>query len=229
VQPSTSKAALLERIRTVFRDRVCLATVAKGETLYWEAAEGRFVYGIETGIAKLVRVGFHGKEWIVALAGPGEMLALSDVLDRRRHRSSAVAMTPIAAWKFSAAAFRDEMERDPALAGSVAAWLVHHVHDLETSLEMFSNGRAEERIANLLSRHSVACPEDADDCRSLPFRLTRKDMSEMVGTTPETCSRALSDLKRTGVLREGRDHRLHVRLTALRAYLNGIDGRAAPR
>ena len=227
MQPSNSKAALLQQVREAFPDRFVVGSARKGEVLFWEATDCESVFGIESGIAKLVRVGFHGKEWIVSLAGPGEFLALNDVLDRRAHRTSAVALMPMAVWKVPARSFREELERRPDLTATICRWLVHHVHDLELSLELFSNGRAEERIANLLARMAVACDGEPDDCRRLPFRLTRKDMSAMVGTTPETCSRALSDLKQWGILRETRDHQLHVRISALRSFFRTIENGSA--
>ena len=214
---------LFEKIEVLFRDQLIHASCSKGDTIFWESTEADYVYGIVSGDVKVVRVGFHGKEWIVRLLGRREIVGTSDALDNRTHSASAVALSDVRLWKIPAKTFRSTLSRQPDLLATLSQWMVRLIRNLELSLELFSNGKAEERIANLLARLAIPCEAQNGFCRCIPFRLTRKDMAEMVGVTPETCSRTLSEFKRAGMVFEAPDHKLHINPNAIRTYFHRVE------
>ena len=222
----TPNPPLYERFEAIFSGRLTTASFKKGDYVYWEDSPSRYVYGIRSGVIKVVRNGFHGKEWIVRLAGEQEVIALCDLVDKRSHSASAVALCNSSVWRVSAQTFRDRLARDPKLREVVHSWMVRHIRRLEISLELFSNGKAEERIANLLARLTVPSESNDPRVRCIPFRLTRKDMAEMVGITPETCSRTLSEFKRSGLVREEDDRLLYVDMSALKRYFTRMENGA---
>ena len=220
---------LFYEIRSAFTGHLASHRYSKGGAIYLEGDDAKHICGIEEGIVKIARIGFHGKEWIARLAGPQELLALNDVLGGQPYGASAIALAPVRLWKIEAARFRKKAFGETSLTEPLMNWIVRRVRSLELSVELFSNGKAEERIANLLARLSIPCADEHPDCRCLPFRLTRQDMAEMVGITPETCGRVLSRFKRTGMIKEGSDRRLHVATSLLKSYFRSIESDRRPK
>jgi CRP/FNR family transcriptional regulator len=80
--------------------------------------------------------------------------------------------------------------------------------------------RVEKRIASLLLKLSEKVGVDDDGYRKIDFPLTRQEISEMVGTTVETCIRTMSKLQKDGIVKSS-NGRISIKVNSLQNFLEG--------
>ena len=218
--PRPADRNLIEDLKRIFAHKRVDEKHSKSRALYWEGDAATYIYGIEKGLVKEVRSGDRGKDWIVRLSAERELLGINELLDGQIHRTTALAVYDTAVWKIDACEFRRALSYQPDLASRLLRWMAHRFRDLEDSLELFSKCMADERIANLLIKMSQVAETGGDTFCRIPFRLTRQDIADMVGVTPETCSRTLSEFKRLGMIEEDQKRGLTINQPMIRAYFH---------
>lgn len=176
--------------------RVTHASFAAGDALYLEAQAGRSVFTIRTGIVRFERAGSDGERRIVRLAGPGALIG-QEALLRQPHAENAVACTPVEACRLPPAAVEGFGQSYPAMLRELMRrWQSALDASGEWAAEV-TRGSARRRVLKLLDQ--IARLQADEERVWLPSRL---EMQDMLGVVPETASRAVSALRRQGVLAE---------------------------
>jgi CRP/FNR family transcriptional regulator, cyclic AMP receptor protein len=172
----------------------------KGSVLFAEGERPRGVFIICSGRVKLMTSSSEGKTLILRIAEPGEVLGLSSAVADRAYEVSAETLEPCQI----NAVRRDDFVR----------FITEHVeacmHSAEQLSSAYNSAQKEirnlglsqttgERLARLLLDWSAKGEKRKDGVR-LQVLLTHEEMAEMIGTTRETVTRLLSDLKKKGIL-----------------------------
>jgi CRP/FNR family transcriptional regulator, cyclic AMP receptor protein len=194
-------------------------TRRRGDILFMEGSPATHVVTVVEGYVKLVKHSPSGKEVIVGIGGPGEVLGEISLLDRRPYDATAVVMTRAVVLRESSERVLREMARDPAMLRSLALLLSVRLRETQATVQRLATERVENRIATLLikfaERHGV--PGDV----ALRVPLTRQELADMVGATVETTIRTVSRFIQEGIL-ERRGRRLVITdLDSLKAVANG--------
>ena len=167
-------------------------------------AEGDPVPGVTRileGSAKIVREGEGGDPQVLRLLGKGDFFGLRPVLARQPFAASVVALEPCRVAVHSPEVVQALLRESPAFAAAVMAYLAHEWCYSEDMLMVLTRRPVRRRIADillLLNGHRVPGDE------WLPFppvRLKRKEIAQLVGTTPETLSRTLAEFAKSGLIR----------------------------
>jgi CRP/FNR family transcriptional regulator, cyclic AMP receptor protein len=170
-----------------------------GELVYSEGeqAEGAFV--VLRGKVKLVANSSDGKALILRIAQPGEIIALSAALSERVNDTSAEAVEPTAVSFIPGAALYRLMETCGDLALRLAQELSVEYSSLCQELSTLGLQRsAMSRLAKLLvgmARNTA--PQGGTVTSECP--LTHEEMAQMIGTSRETVTRLLHDLRDDGI------------------------------
>jgi CRP/FNR family transcriptional regulator len=85
-------------------------------------------------------------------------------------------------------------------------------------LKNIATERVERRIAALLLKLSEKVGVDDEGYRKINFPLTRQEISEMVGTTVETCIRTMSKFQKNGMIKSS-DGKISLKVNLLQKYL----------
>jgi CRP-like cAMP-binding protein len=164
-----------------------------------------------------VAYGAEGREVVLAVRGPGELLGEMAAFGAMRRTASAVAVDEVEVGALTAARFRAYLSEHPDAALLLIRMLVarlsestQEVIDLATQ---DSVGRVAKRLVELAADHGTAV---ADGTR-IDLSLTQDDLASWTGATRETVSRALRLMRRLGwIATEGRSITV-VDVSALRA------------
>ena len=169
---------------------------APGEFILWEGELPRFLYLIASGKVKMLKHSPSGKEFIVGVLGPAEMLGEVAVLDGGPYPASAQAMDETRVLRLERERFLAFLERTPAVALKIIAVLGSRLRSAHERLRDLAAKTAEQRLAGvLLMLHAKSGP-------TLPF--TRQDIAEMAGVTTETAIRIMGRLKAGGIIGSSR-------------------------
>jgi CRP/FNR family transcriptional regulator len=94
------------------------------------------------------------------------------------------------------------MERFPNIILQITAQLSERVREFPDALKNIALERVESRIASLLLKLAEKTgSKNASGDIELDLRLTRQDISEMVGTTVETAIRVMSRFRKARMIR----------------------------
>lgn len=155
---------------------------------------------VASGRIAVVRSSSSGKELIVDLVGPGEIIglhALSQSIDQnisaRAQIDSRVLGLPIAAIQ---TLLTEHPELYPRILHEIAVRL-RKSQELATSL---AHAKVETRIASTLLALLPEFGKRGGANGHPRIFLTRKELAELTGTTPETAIRTTKHLERQGIL-----------------------------
>ena len=176
-------------------------TYPPAATLFMEGQTARRVYVLCAGKIKMTTISREGKVFILRIAGPGEVLGISAALAEVPYEGNAVTITPCRVSSIRREQLVELMNRHGE-AGVHAAKAVSrdYQYACEEIQEILMAPSSTGKIAKLLlswsTRHGA---EDREmRVRSL---LTHEEMAQMIGSSRETVTRVLSDLRRKQLIK----------------------------
>lgn len=156
------------------------------------------VVTIRRGFVKLVDLSQTGRERIVRLLGPGDVVGL-EALHTPPYRHLAISLTPVDACHIPIAVIRDIESRLPELHASLVERWYRALEQADRFIVELLDGPASARVARLMLLL-------ADLAKGGPVpRLSRLDTAAAVDIAPETASRVLTRLIESGVVIEQQD------------------------
>jgi CRP-like cAMP-binding protein len=176
--------------------RVCeIRRVPDGARLFSEGVEPKGIFLILDGRVRLVRSSSNGREQVLHEEGAGATLGEVPVFDGAGYVASAVAVGDVTVCFVPRPALLDVLERNPASASAVIQVLAARLRKFAALVEDLSLRAVGERLAEFLVREA-----EASGAGELQLPPTRDQLAAHLGTVREQVSRALSDLKREGII-----------------------------
>ena len=177
------------------------ASFKNNETIFNEGDPSDIFYILAEGNVKIVKHSVMGKDIILEVMSPGDIFGGVAVLDKKPYPATAQAMKSAEIIKI----WRDDlvkiMEEYPGLKLEIANYFSDKLRDSHETLKNFATERVGRRIASLLLKLSEKAEIDGEGYKKIDFHLTRQEISEMVGTTVETCIRTMSKLQKSGMIK----------------------------
>ncbi|HYB41549.1 MAG TPA: Crp/Fnr family transcriptional regulator [Candidatus Methylomirabilis sp.] len=210
--PAVDVAAFL-RQHPVFaglppREVGALAALAVEETLparryiFMEGDPSHWFYVVKSGRVKIVRQSKTGKDVVLDLLGPGELVGGVAVIERRPYPATAQATERSVILKIPGDPIVDLADRHPGIIKEMALMLGRRLRSAHDSVKSLAADPVEARLAAALLRLAAreGAPVKAPEGLALPFRLTRQSLADMTGTTVETTIRVMSRWLKDGLV-----------------------------
>lgn len=174
-------------------------TLEAGQALVRQGDLVRDVYNLTSGSARVCRLLDDGRRQITGFLFAGDFIGLEA---GETYAASVEALEPATACRFRKSAFRALMAECPALETALLDRASHELAAAREQVVLLGAKRAVERVASFL----LSLP-DADPLRPAPsgvirLPMTRGEIADYLGLTLETVSRSLTQLKRTGAIRQ---------------------------
>ena len=162
-----------------------------GQMLFDQGDAAIGLYEVVSGQVKQVRIDPEGRDVVVGIAGPGELIAEGSLFSKT-HDCAATALTNAIVRLYRKAFLLAELERNPRVALAFMAMLVGQILNLRVRLERRSIHSARDRVRHYLAAH-VGGKE-----RTVALPSTLKDLAAELGLTHEALYRTLSDMSAKG-------------------------------
>ena len=175
----------------------------KGASLFYEGEDSSHVVVVLSGQVKVSTVSDSGREALLAVAGPGEVLGELSALDRRPRSATVTALEPVDAAVVATRAFENFLADHPRAAVQLLLLISRRLREADRLRAEFSLG-AESRVAGRLLELVHDYGKATDDGIEITLSLTQDDMAAWVGITREAVARALRSLRERGVITTGR-------------------------
>ncbi|MGH9013788.1 MAG: Crp/Fnr family transcriptional regulator [Acidimicrobiia bacterium] len=165
------------------------------QVLFREGDAGGTVLAIRSG---RVKVSLHtpaGRELVLAVKEPGELLGELSALDGRRRSATAQALERVDALVVDTEQFTDFVASQPRVALRLLRAVATQLRDTDRdSIERYS-GDVTSRVARRLVELAERFGEDASSGLEIALPLSHSDLAAWVGASRESTSRALGRLR----------------------------------
>lgn len=201
-------------------ERMTARSWAAGEYLYVEGDPADELYVVAAGRATMTRTDADGAEIVLDVLGPGDLFGGVASLGVGEHTESVRALQTTCALRIDSDGFRALLADYPAVA--VRA-LDEVAGQLGATREAFAatTGTVARRVAGALIRLAAKFGDPAPEGLLLQVPLTRADIAGMTGSTTESVSRAMSAMRRDGIIDTGRKWTAITDMPALRDIADG--------
>ena len=204
-----ARIPLFERMspeeREELRGMMSQTTLRRGEVLFNEGDSGDRLYILLTGKVKLGHTSVDGRENLLAVLGPGEIVGELTLFDPgpRSATATAVATTELLALEHNQ--LMGFIDSHPTLAKDMLRALAVRLRLTNTALAdlVFSDvpGRVAKALLDLAERFGAP----TEDGIHVPHDLTQEELAQLVGASRETINKSLAEFSSRGWIRlEGR-------------------------
>lgn len=188
------------------------------ETIFVEGDPSNKFYIVAEGSVKIIKHTVMGKDIILEMMSPGDIFGGVAVLDKKPYPAAAQAMESTKVISISREKLLEIMEEYPILKLEIVKYFSDKLRDAHEMLKNIATERVEKRITSLLLRLSEKVGVQNGEYVVIDFPLTRQEISEMVGTTVETCIRTMSKFQKKGLIRSS-NGRIMIKANSLEKFL----------
>lgn len=204
-----ARIPLFERMspeeREELRGMMSQTTLRRGEVLFNEGDSGDRLYILLTGKVKLGHTSVDGRENLLAVLGPGEVVGELTLFDPgpRSTTATAVATTELLGLEHNQ--LMGFIDSHPTLAKDMLRALAVRLRRTNIALAdlVFSDvpGRVAKALLDLAERFGAP----TEDGIHVPHDLTQEELAQLVGASRETINKSLAEFVSRGWIRlEGR-------------------------
>lgn len=180
-------------------------TLERGDVLFREGEPGDRLYVIANGKIKLGRRSSDGRENLLAVLGPGEMIGELSLFDPGPRTATATAVADTTLHELAHSALVVWIEEHPAVAKHLLGALAARLRRTNEALADLVFSDVPGRVAKALLGLSSQFGTPVDDGVRVAHDLTQEELAQLVGASRETVNKALADFAARGwIRRDGR-------------------------
>lgn len=163
--------------------------------LFHEGTLPSGIYVLRKGLVKKYTIGLQGKETIFKISRDGEVLGYKSVISNNGYPYSACCITDCTIEYIESRIFVEILGKSSDFVMSLLKNIIHEYGAFVNEMKILSQHNVRERVAiSLIKLNSL----QATCCEGI--KLSRRDHSSFVGTSPESLIRVLNDFKEEGII-----------------------------
>jgi CRP/FNR family transcriptional regulator, cyclic AMP receptor protein len=185
-------------------------TYEKNEIIFMPGDPGNTVFLITQGRVKLYNLSPSGRESILFIFLPGEILGLSEMFGNNLRVSFAEAIEPTELLILQRIKITQLLEKNIRFARAIAQTLGTRLMQLGKRFESVSNQNLSCRIAQLLLNLSDMCGVEYGQHTLIEQKITHQDIASMIGAARQSVTEALNVLIRASAIKYDKRKRIIV-------------------
>ena len=177
---------------------------AGGGALFHENQLADRVIVIREGFVKVSCYSDDGREVVLGIRGPGDVVGELGAIDGSARSASVIALEPVEALAMSTGSFNDFLERHPRVVRVLLEILAGRLRDADRRRVEFASketmGRVASRIVELSERFGAAAEGDI----RIEFPLTQEELAGWTACSRDSVVKALQSMRDLGWIETGR-------------------------
>lgn len=166
---------------------------SRGDILYQEGTRISGFYCINSGIIKVFKTGFDGKEQIIRFAKKGDIIAYRSVLSNELACTTAKVIEDCQVCFIPSEILISYIKDNPNYALELLKLACHELGEANSFITDIAQKTVRERLAEVLL--FLVNDFGLDSQQFLNISLTREELANIVGTATESVIRLLSEFK----------------------------------
>jgi CRP/FNR family transcriptional regulator, cyclic AMP receptor protein len=176
----------------------------RGATLFNEGEDAGHVLIVRSGRVKISSYTFDGKEIVLAVRGPGELLGELSAIDGETRSATASAMEAVEVLAVPAEDFRAFLVTRPRVTVSLMQILSRKLRDADRKRIEFGAYDTVGRVCRRLVEMAERFGEQAGDGVRITLPLSQQELAGWTGSSREAVSKALQSLRGRGFIETAR-------------------------
>jgi CRP/FNR family transcriptional regulator len=172
--------------------------VAAGEMIFHEGEEARSFFIVSKGKVKVFKLSPEGKEQILMIAKPGDSFAEAAMFAGGEYPASAQSLAKSELVAIDRTRFVALLDKNPELALA----LIARLSELLRKMTMLVEGLSLSDVNTRLARYILTYGDE--ETGAMPGKIILREkktvLASLLGTIPETLSRAFAKLVKDGVI-----------------------------
>lgn len=173
-------------------------TIKKGENIFEEGESVNGIYCVKNGVCKLSKLSANGKDQIVKLVKPGELLGQRSMISDEPTNLSAVALEDMEICFIPRSEVMNMFDKNNQFSLNLMKTICGDLKESDDHMVSMSQKTVKERLAETLVYLQETFGKNEDG--SLHIQLSREELAGMIGTVTESCIRLLSDFNKIGLI-----------------------------
>ncbi len=175
--------------------------VPRDAVIFEEGTLGDYMYLIQEGQVKVTKMSEDGREKILEMFGPGDFFGDMSLFDREPRSASIKTTKACVLMALSRHDFLELLRQNPDVSMQVIQELSRRLRDADEQIRALLFERVEGRTRQLLVRMAREPVADRPDRLATPA-ITHQQLADLVGTSRETVTRVIKELKEEGWLEQ---------------------------
>ena len=171
-------------------------TYKRGSIIYREGNRMKGFYCVNSGIVKIYKTGFDGKEQIVRFAKPGDLIGYRSVVSNEPACTTAEILQESTLCHIPTDILLNLVKTNGEFAVALMKLTCKELGEANAYITDIAQKTVKERLAEILIR--LDSEFGTDELGVLNISLTREELSNIVGTATESIIRLLSEFKNDG-------------------------------
>jgi CRP-like cAMP-binding protein len=168
-------------------------TYKRAAIIYREGNRMKGFYCVQSGIIKIYKTGFDGKEQIIRFAKPGDIIGYRSVVSNEPACTSAEVLEEAVLCHIPTEILLHLVRHNGNFAVELMKLTCKELGEANSYITDIAQKTVKERLAEVLIHLNEEFGEDEQGV--LRISLTREELSNIVGTATESIIRLLSELK----------------------------------
>ena len=178
----------------------------KGQDIFLSGNPPFGLYCVHSGKVKVTKTDQDGKETIVRIVGPGDVLGHRSLFSESPYTASAKVIESGLVCFVSKETIQGLIKKEPALSFNIIGRISKEMGAAENKLASMARKSVRERFAETILLLKESFGETQDGRVKLGIKLTREELASMVGAASENIIRLITEYKEAGYLeQEGKD------------------------
>ena len=175
-----------------------LKKVNKGEQIFSEGTDASAFFAVVSGKVKIYKVSPDGKEHTLHIHRSGDLVAEAAIFDSMVYPASCMALEDSTLVRIPREGFLNLIKSHPELALKMMGSYSRRLRQFVLKIEELSLKDIKSRLASYLLENSNV-ENNVTICK---LKYSKKELSALLGTIPETLSRTLTFLKQRNLIIE---------------------------
>jgi CRP-like cAMP-binding protein len=176
-------------------------------TLFHEGDDAGPVVVLLSGRVKVATIGGAGREAIMAVRGPGDLVGELSAIDNGPRSGTVTTLEAVEALLVPGSAFAALLERRPRIALVILRMIAERLRYADAQQTQFATHDVVGRVAQRLVELGERFGETADDGRiEIALPLSQEELAAWTGSSREAVSKALQLLRSLRIVETGRKH-----------------------
>jgi CRP-like cAMP-binding protein len=172
--------------------------IKKGEPVFQEGETVNGVFCVKDGVCKMTKLSDNGKDQIIKLAKPGELLGQRSMLSNEPANLSAVAIEDMEVCFIPKSEILGFFNENNKFSMNVMQDICGDLKNADDHMVNMAQKTVKQRLADTLIYLEETFGVNED--KTLKVQLTREELAGMIGTATESCIRLLSEFNKQNII-----------------------------
>lgn len=187
------RAEALRLLRSHGRER----RFSSRQTIFARGDEGDSLAIVESGVVRISIFGADGRELVLALLGPGDVIGEMSVIDNKPRAADVIAAGEVTLTVIGAGQLRELLYSERKVTDFFLELLCERIRSANAHAETYALNSLAGRLAIYFVNHGH---EEPDGTLSLPDLPSQAELAKLVGVTRESVNRQFRAWKEIGLL-----------------------------